>query len=190
MATFLQSNYPLLSDANTSAIIERYPEMESLPAHNIWFPSAASAYGEATFICPAAHIISSYVHYLNSSRTWGYRYDVHDADNTAAGLGVPHIWESWAIFGPDSLSGAGAGPRGYYTYNADVVPIVMDYWISFVRTLDPSKFRHSGAPRWRSWGHGAERLLLQTGNVSMETVSNDQSKRCAFWKALAPVIRQ
>ena len=73
--------------------------------------------------------------HLAQPRAWGYRYNVADELNAAAGLGVPHLFESWAIFGPDNVPGA---PRSYYTYNAGVVPLVMDYWISFVRTLDPS----------------------------------------------------
>ncbi|TGJ87283.1 hypothetical protein E0Z10_g1473 [Xylaria hypoxylon] len=188
--TFLQSNYPLLSESNTSSILERYPQMGGLPGHSAWFPSTAMAYGEATFTCPGAHILNSYARHWNSSRAWGYRYDVHDAENIAAGLGVPHIFESWAIFGPDSPSGPGGGPQSYYTYNAEVVPIMMDYWISFVRTLDPSRLRYPDAPRWQSWGHAEKRLLVQTGNVSTETVSDDQEERCAFWKTLAPVMRQ
>ncbi|RYC53899.1 hypothetical protein CHU98_g12310 [Xylaria longipes] len=190
MTTFLQSNYPLLSASNVSAILERYPQMESLPNHNTWFPSTAKAYGEATFTCPVSHILNSYTRYTNTSLAWGYRYDVRDAENEAAGLGVPHIFDSWAIFGPDSLAGEGQGPRGYYTYNAGVVSVVMDYWISFVRTLDPSTLRFPGTPTWRGWGRGGRRLLVRTGNVSVERVPDDQDARCSFWKDLAPVMRQ
>ncbi|KAI0450512.1 alpha/beta-hydrolase [Xylaria acuta] len=190
MATFLQSNYPLLSTLNTSAVLERYPQMGSLPNHAAWFPSTAKAYGEATFTCPVSHILNSYTRYTNTSRAWGYRYDVRDAENEAAGLGVPHIFESWAIFGPDSPAGPGRGPRGYYTYNSGVVPVMMDYWISFVRTLDPSTLRFPGTPTWTGWGCEGKRLLVRTGNVSIERAPDDQEARCAFWKALAPVMRQ
>ncbi|KAK5635832.1 hypothetical protein RRF57_011545 [Xylaria bambusicola] len=190
MAKFLQSNYPLLSESNTSAILERYPQLDSLPNHNIWFPSTAKAYGETTFICPGAHILNSYVRHLNSTKAWGYRYDVHDNEQIAAGLGVPHVFSSWAILGPDSEAGPMGGPRSYYTYNAGVVPIMMDYWISFVRTLDPSRIRYVGTPLWQSWGQADKRLLVQTGNVSIEIMPSDQENRCAFWKTLAPVMRQ
>ncbi|KAI0855794.1 carboxylesterase [Xylaria cubensis] len=190
MAAFLQSNYPLLSVSNISEILERYPRMDSLPNHGAWFPSTAKAYGETTFTCPATQILNSYTRSTNTSQAWGYRYDVLDAENEAAGLGVPHIFEAWAIFGPDSPTGPGHGPRGYYTYNAGVVPIMMDYWISFVRTLDPSALRFPGTPIWKSWGCDGERLLIRTGNVSVERVPDDQKARCAFWKGLAPVMRQ
>ncbi|KAI0466981.1 Alpha/Beta hydrolase protein [Xylaria cf. heliscus] len=190
MTTFLQSNYPLLSAPNTSAILAEYPQMESLPNHAAWFPSTAKAYGETTFTCPVVHILSSYTRHLNTSQAWGYWYDVYDAENAAAGLGVPHIFESWAIFGPDSPSGAGQGPRGYYTYNAGVVPVMMDYWISFVRTLDPSTLRFPGTPAWTDWGRGGRRLRVMTGDIVVESITDDQQARCAFWKDLAPVMRQ
>ncbi|KAI0523870.1 carboxylesterase [Xylaria bambusicola] len=190
MVKFLQSNYPRLSEFNTSAILERYPQLDSLPNHNIWFPSTARAYGETTFICPGAHILNSYVRHLNSSKAWGYRYDVHDDDLIAAGLGVPHVFSSWAILGPESESGPMGGPRSYYTYNAGVVPIMMDYWISFVRTLDPSRTRYMDTPVWQSWGQADRRLLVQTGNVSIELMPDDQGDRCAFWGTLAPIMRQ
>ncbi|KAI1428064.1 alpha/beta-hydrolase [Xylaria sp. FL1777] len=114
MTAFLQSNYPLLSQSNASAIVKDYSLLDNLPNHNVWFPSTARAHGETTFICPAADILNSYVHHLNSSRAWGYRYDVHDENEIAAGLGVPHLVSSWAIFGPDSQPG-GHGPESYYT---------------------------------------------------------------------------
>ncbi|KAI0419730.1 Alpha/Beta hydrolase protein [Xylaria grammica] len=188
---FLQSNYPLLSALNTSAILAQYPQMAPVPAHNAWFPSTAQAYGDTTFICPAAHILSAYTAHLgNGSRAWGYRYDVEDAAEVAAGLGVPHVFDSWAIFGPDSQAGPGGAPESYYTYNAGVVPVMMDYYISFVRTLDPSRLRYAAAPRWPGWGDAATRLLVQGGNVSAETLSAELKDRCAFWETLAPVMRQ
>ncbi|CAJ2501071.1 Uu.00g039240.m01.CDS01 [Anthostomella pinea] len=201
MAVFLRNNYPLLSSTNASAIVEQYPQMAALPEHAAWFPSAAKAYGEATFICPATHILDSYVqHRLNTSsssspaRAWGYRYNVHDAENTAKGLGVPHLWTSWAVLGPD-INGRGTGPASYYTYNAGMIPLVMDYWISFVKTLDPSALRNADAPAWEGWGgttttDAKQRLMMETGNLTMEMVPLDQRARCAFWKGLAPVMRQ
>ncbi|KAI0438688.1 carboxylesterase [Xylaria telfairii] len=190
MTAFLRSNYPHLSPSNTSAILAHYPQTESLPQHNPWFPSTAKAYGEPTFTCPVGHILSAYAKHSHTSRAWGYRYDVWDAENEAAGLGVVHIFESWAIFGPDSPTGPGRGPRSYYTYNAAVVPVMMDYWISFVRTLDPSMLRFPGTPVWKRWGREGRRLLIRTEHVEIERVPGDQKARCAFWRDLAPVMRQ
>ncbi|KAI0117388.1 alpha/beta-hydrolase [Daldinia grandis] len=193
MALFLRNNYPHLSDIQAGNFSSQYPQQAALPLHAPWFPSAATAYGEATFICPTNTLLASYTRRRDSAaRAWSYRYDVYDAANAALGLGVPHIWESWAVFGPDSQRGAGRGPTSYYNEAAAVVPWVMDYWISFVRTLDPSALRTPGAPVWEVWDAegGGERLLMQVGNFSMETVPDDQRERCGFWEGLAPGLQQ
>ncbi|KAI1767547.1 alpha/beta-hydrolase [Hypoxylon sp. FL1150] len=204
---FLQNNYPDLTDDRAADVIDRYPLVEALPLHGPWFPSAAKAYGEATFICPASYILDVYAarsgantscsssssSSSSTSKTWGYRTNIYDANNAALGIGVPHIWESWAIFGPDSEAGVGRGPASYYAHATDVVDLIMDYWISFVRTLDPSAMRTPGAPAWEAWDSsaaGGSRLVFQAGNFTMEPVPSDQRQRCEFWRGLAPSTHQ
>ncbi len=109
MTAFLRNNYPGLRPTDTAAVLAQYPLAEAVPRHGPWFSSASQAYGEATFICPALNSLDA--HADNGSRTaaasqWGYRYNVHDAANDAAGLGVPHLFEAAAIFGPDNIGGA------------------------------------------------------------------------------------
>ncbi|KAI1774040.1 alpha/beta-hydrolase [Hypoxylon cercidicola] len=189
-ALFLRANYANLTDGQAADILTRYPQTPALPMHGAWFPSAAAAYGEATFVCPASSVLDAYA--PRGGRAWGYRTAIYDADNAARGLGVPHIWECWAIFGPDSLAGIGRGPASYYAHAADVVAFVMDYWISFVRTLDPSATRAPGAPAWEAWGSSdaGARLVFQAGNFTMETVPPEQRRRCEFWRGLAPATQQ
>ncbi|KAJ5219209.1 uncharacterized protein N7498_001308 [Penicillium cinerascens] len=67
--------------------------------------AAQEAYGESTFTCPGIEIASSLATHLSPLKTWNYRYNVWDAQNEAAGLGVPHVAEKPAIFGPGN-SGA------------------------------------------------------------------------------------
>jgi acetylcholinesterase len=174
--------------------MDQYPLMAPLPFHNAWFPSASAAYGEATFICPNVNVLNS-IHEqynatssINTDRVWGYRYNVVDRINAALGAGVPHIWESWAIFGPDSLNGVGGGPVSYYTYDAPIVPVVMNYWISFVRTLDPNALRYPSAPVWENWGDAKQRLMFDVGNTTMETTPDDLLDRCDLWRGLASVM--
>ncbi|KAI0136623.1 carboxylesterase [Xylariales sp. AK1849] len=188
--SFLQNNYPHLTDTNTTDIMSQYPLMQSLPLHNAWFPTAAKAYGEATFICPSLFVLDSLWGHSNSSRTWAYRYNVLDPVNYAAGLGVPHAWETWAVWGPDSISGVDGGPVSYYKEDAAIVPVVMDYWISFVRTLDPTALKYPGAPAWGEWGDLKQRILFEAGNVSMEVTPDDSLERCDLWKSLATITEQ
>ncbi|KAK8056066.1 hypothetical protein PG993_001293 [Apiospora rasikravindrae] len=191
--TFLQNNYRFLEDEEAKKHNSALPS-DGSPAE----PQRLMAYGETTFICPAVHVLSAYHtqqeqaaperngngndNDLSSSPgVWGYRYNVADAVNAALGIGVPHLFESFAIFGPDN---------SYYTYNAPMVPLVMDYWISFVRALNPNPFRSPGAPAWEQWGAGKRRLLLETGKTAMESTPKEQRARCDAWRELAPVMRQ
>lgn len=201
MANFFQNNYPNLSDNQTSVILAAYPPQSesALALHAAYFPVAAAAYGDTTFICPALAILSASVAAGNNTRAWGYRYNVLDPSNAALGFGVPHTWETWAVFGPDSLNGIGGGPASYYGADASIVPVVMDYWISFVRALDPNTLRNAAAPLWLPAfgsaaavddGAPARRLLFQTGNTTIEVVSDTLQTRCAMWRGLADVMEQ
>lgn len=196
MTSFLLDNYPLLSANDTAAIVDLYPlQTPSIPTKAAWFPSASQAYGETTFICPAINVFDAYNTTTASSNTtaaagklWNYRYNVLDDTNVAAGLGVPHLWDSYAIFGPANL-GTQVAPEGYLTYNAAIVPVVMAYYLSFVQTKDPNPLRAAGSPAWEAWGSGGNtpsRLVLETNATRMEVVPADQMARCGFWEGLAP----
>ncbi|KAK4128416.1 alpha/beta-hydrolase [Parathielavia appendiculata] len=186
MAIFLQNNYPLLTENDTTAILSHYPQLPPLPAHNPWFPTASKAYGEATFICPQ-HNVQTYLDITANSRNatnrlYTYRYNVLDSENLAAGLGVPHLFDAAAIFGPDALPAARAS---YKTYNAGVVPLLMGYWLSFVRTLDPNRHRMPGSPVWEAWDHrSTKRLVIETVGARMDGGDDGEKERCRFWLGL------
>ncbi|KAJ5820345.1 hypothetical protein N7474_005936 [Penicillium riverlandense] len=186
---FMQANYPRLTPADLQVINKTYPPGQHLPLHARYFPPAAKAYGESTFTCPGIEIATSLATHYSSMKTWSYRYNVWDAEYELVGLGVPHVAEKPALYGPGN---AGACDNcSYLTYNAPMVPIVMDYWISFILTLDPNTHRHYTAPEWEPWGpHGSQRLRFQLNATAMESVPNDQMRRCAIWKSLAKTMQQ
>lgn len=68
----------------------------------------------------------------------------------------------------------------------------MNYWISFVRMLDPNVLRYTDTPEWTvsSEGYGSQRLRFETGNVSMETTPAELLSRCEVWKGLSGVMEQ
>lgn len=201
--TFFHNNYPGLTDADAHKIPSFYPLEPPLPKHNVWFPSASAAYGDATFICPTYVILNSLLNSATvskpSSRSngvesssvgiWSYRYNVHDAYNTAQGLGIPHVYESFAVFGVDMLP-MGPSSQSYRTYNAPIIPVVMNYWISFVRALDPNVYRDPAAPEWQPWTSQHRRMLLQTGASAMENLTSIEEARCSFWQSIGPTIQQ
>ncbi|KKO98572.1 carboxylesterase [Trichoderma harzianum] len=182
VSTFLKNNYPYLQDPQLKSIIHAYPLEPPLPKHAAYFPSAEAAYGESTFTCPGNTVAASVARFFDPRRVWNYHYNVLDPDNVANGLGVPHTFETSAIFGPGYSDTAAAS---YYTTNAAIVPVTMHYFLSFVTKLNPNVAKYHSAPNWDPWGQGTgQRIRLQTNNTAMEPVPFDQIARCSLWKSL------
>ena len=195
VASFMMDNYPHLTSADTDAINAQYPLMPPLPAHAAYYPSAAAAYGETTFTCVGNFIASVYAKSWSPSRVWNYRYNVQMDGYIAAGLGVPHTIESEAIFGVGNVNddANAEAETGYTTYNTEIIPVVMNYYISFIRDLNPNRYKYEGAPQWESFGDGEDggnRLMFQTNATAMEQIPQGQVARCEFWKGLALEMEQ
>lgn len=211
---FIDANYPKLDSSTLQKISQAYPEdgFGAPIAHGPYFPATAAAYGEATFVCPGIQMASSLAKYNSAAKTWNYRYNVQDQTLIAAGLGVPHVSEKPAIWGPNN-AGACGEPCSYLTYNANIVPVMMSYWISFILSLDPNTHKVRQAPEWEpfqrangghgwgSWGgwhggHGGheeselQRLVIQTNASRMENIPSSQLQRCELWQSLAQITEQ
>lgn len=178
--SFIQDNFPGLTDDKAQEMLRHYPLEAPRPRHQPWFPSTYRAYGETTFICPTNLILDAFSRTRYANRTWSYRYNVWDLENDRRGVGVTHTFDSAAILGPESLT----APISYHTYNAPVIPLMMSYYISFVRSQDPNTHRFEQAPRWETW-RGGQRLLVELNKTRMESTSAEQKKRCWFWKSVS-----
>ncbi|EXM36263.1 hypothetical protein V3481_005217 [Fusarium oxysporum f. sp. vasinfectum] len=176
---YMQNEYPYLTTEDTETILDLYPQEPKIVKHDTWFPSASRAYGEATFICPTNNILNAFAEHADPKTLWSYRYNVAIEEFTNDGYGVPHVSNAPAVFGPD-MTAAKAGPS-YRTYNAPMVPIVQNYWISFVRSFDPNTHRDEDAPRWENWSDDQRRLVFELNNNTMESVDKGQRERCEAW---------
>lgn len=197
VAIFTKSNYPRLSKQEIHAMEKFYPQPEPVPLHAPWFPAAEKSYGESTFICPALGILDAAEKFNKKQNgsgrdvgLWSYHMNVYDKEYVSQGLGCPHGYEEGIIFGPagtnTELPNRYRPPASLSTYNAPLVPIIMDYWISFVRSLSPNTYRDSSAPEWQQWnsGTGQSKLLVRLGEMHMETVPEQQKERCNFWNRM------
>ncbi|KAI3533659.1 carboxylesterase [Colletotrichum filicis] len=184
--SFMTDNYPKLTKNETDPMLQKYPLLSPLPNHNVWFPSTSQAYGETTFICPANTIMNAYATANRSGTSWSYRFNVQDNDNTASGLGVPHVFEAPAIFGIDACP----TPDSFRTYNKPIVSLMMKYVISFVRDLNPNTYKLAGAPDWGDWGRNQSRYVFELNKNRMENVDDGQRDRCNFWKGIVEVMEQ
>ncbi|KAF8250375.1 Esta [Wilcoxina mikolae CBS 423.85] len=183
---FMTNNFPKLSENDAKIIDKLYPLMSPVPHHNAYFPSASAAYGECALICPGLYVSAVLARH---QKLWNYRCNIVDDANVAAGLGVPHVWVLPAVFGVGNLGIYGVG-TGYETYNAPIVPVVMNYFISFVRTLDPNTLKYPGAPNWEGFEEGHRRLKMQTNATRMESVPKQQSERCRYWTEVGVKLEQ
>jgi carboxylesterase type B len=170
ISEFMKVQFPHLSQSQLETINSLYPLEAPLPLHAAYFPSLAQAYGEAVFICPGLEIASDQSHYNSPKKVWNYRYNVQDAAEIALGYGVPHVSENPAIWGVGP-TGSSIGVGGSYSsYNAPIIPVIMSYYINFIKYLDPNGIRPNPVlPQWNNLnrGLGQQRLLFELNHTSM-----------------------
>ncbi|KAL3441434.1 Alpha/Beta hydrolase protein [Aspergillus insuetus] len=184
---FTESLYPTLRSAHLKSINNAYPRFPPVPRHAAYFPTASAILTDVSFTCPGLEMTRT-ASLWDSTMSWNYRYNVQDPTSLAMGWGVPHTVETTAIFGLEY--GGSIGFPSLLDTNAPIIPIVMNYFVSFVRELDPNVLRHETAPVWQPWGAAQQRLKIETNNTLMERVSRDQQGRCALFKKLAPITKQ
>lgn len=189
VSAFLQNDFPQLTKGDLSRINDAYPRVKRPPpTRAAYFASLAGAYGDATFTCAGNTVAEAMADALGEDKVWSYRVNVLDPMNLAAGIGVPHVFENVAIFGRGNT---GAYNVGWNTTNAAIIPVIMNYYVSFIRALNPNTYKYSTAPAWDDWGGDrGRRLRLQTNQTAMEDVPTDQANRCDLWRSLSNTTQQ
>ena len=195
-AGYFQNCYPQLTHDDTASIEQQYPLEPPLPRHAAYFPSLATAYGEATFICPGIRMCSAMSN-TTASSVWNYSFNVTSPAHTAEGLGVVHTFDTSAIFGAYYQGAPDDSSVRTFTNgqsNAATVPILMDYYISFVMTLNPNTLRNAHAPEWETFNgdgtNGLQRLRIEASASVMEEVPTPLQNNCHFWSGLAVRMQQ
>lgn len=174
----------------------------------MWFGPASDAYGkllkyvrpkkamltlppgDATFTCAGNEMANSEAAFTSPWKVFSYEYAVVEPNGTATGNPVPHTIEMPAIFGPTSTYCTSCS-YAEGQVNHPMVPIVMSYYVSFVKALNPNFYRLPSAPYWQPWGpRGNNRLRFVLDGTKMETVPRLQAQRCDLWKRLAPDMEQ
>src|SRR5699024_2224421 len=120
--------------------------------------------------------------------SWNYQYAVQDPDMEKSGVGVPHMVDVNAIWGPDYVSAADI-PASYRGHNAPIIPVMQGYWTSFIMTLDPNTHRHPESPEWGTWNRN-RRLCIRTGETRMEAVRSNQLERCKYLSSIGVDLGQ
>ncbi|KAJ5166560.1 uncharacterized protein N7482_005341 [Penicillium canariense] len=189
---FITNQFPTITKAQLSKINGMYltkNQTRSFPHAKPYWRPASNAYGEIRYICPGIDMSSVYAE--AGLPSWNYHYAVLDPWAEGNGTGTSHTVEVNAIWGPSHVSGV--PPESYWTTNANIVPVMQGYWTSFVRSLDPNKYRHPGSPEWKTWGKGKDafqRIFIRTNATRMERVPKVQQERCKYLVSIGEALRQ
>lgn len=190
---WIQAQFPTISTEQLDSLLNLYAPTKKMEKESgKYWKSTCAAYGDLRYVCGGMHLNAQYAR-AGVHGNFNYRYNVEDAKAIRAGFGVAHVVEVDAIWGeggPDSYQKKGA--------NAEVIPLMQGYWLSFIRTFDPNALRMPGSPRWDEWtatGDGSgqmKRLLVQGGkeHTIMETVDPAQASRCDVLASWGVSLRQ
>ena len=200
---FLQAQFPLLNQTQLDTIQSLYPPdsrqstYSSIGNAGKYWRSTSDAYGDQRYVCPGFSLNNITAHDKSknaSAGNWNYHYNVSDPGQINRGLGTPHVAEQSAVWNQTN-------PPSYKTTNAQIIPMIQAYWISFIINFDPNVQRLVGAPEWDDWGtpdvKGGNRLLVNNPTVSqslstsgMELVDDVYRHKCATLNAWSVAIKQ
>ena len=215
--TFLKNNFPSITEAHLSSLHQMYPATEQFPSSGRYWRAASNAYGEMRYACPALYLATQlgsprnatnnstegegenrdHNDHNDKNRAWLYLYNVIDSASQASGMGVTHTAEIATIWNTPGAPTA-------------VVPVIQSYWISFIRSFDPSADRWHKSAAWTpvrgedaeeereqpqssssSSSFSPKQLVFQAkGNTNMAAVSAAQQERCAFLWSIGVAIKQ
>lgn len=178
---FLLDQYPTLTPEQLGEINKLYPNPnKTCPSPGCYWRQVSNGYQEARYTCPALFMNSAIARY-GERRSYAYLWNVEDPGQIASGLGVPHTVEVKAMFAP----GYPKTPPSYEKggINAKAVPVLQAYWASFIRTLDPNKYRLEGTAKWEQWNSkSAQRLVFGTRGTTKMASIGELKTRCEYWQ--------
>ncbi|VUC30274.1 unnamed protein product [Clonostachys rosea] len=180
---WVANQYPTITPEMFGEINRLYPNgNNTCPNAGCYWRQLSDVYGDIRFMCPAL-FMSSQLRALGSSASYSYLWNVEDPDLVEEGLGVPHTVETDALLG--TKYGKEGAPESYKPggINEMASPIMQGYWTSFVRSLDPNKYRYPGTAEWRNWETGSPRRIVfgTKGTTEMEEIPSDLKEKCDFW---------
>ena len=184
----LKTIVPSISDASLQLVVDLYVTNASepvFPGAGIYRRNAANIFTDVAFTCVNRLFQNAIL--AQNGKTWNYRYAVKDPEQETSGEGVPHGAEIDAVWGPNNTDQD--APKSYFTSNAKIVPIVQNYWLSFIKHLNPNTARLEGTVEWELWNEQREKIAFVNegdGWVVQENMDYEQDRRC---KMLEPIIR-
>jgi carboxylesterase type B len=140
--SYLKDHYPLLTDNDLTLLAKTYPNDRHWPDSGKYWDAVAKAQGDIRYICPT-YLVSNAMSTHNPSTvpTYQYQWDVMWGVDIENGYGTKH-----------------AGTVGQVMVRRQNE--ISDYFISFVKYLDPNVERTSGTPEWEKLDDRKRRMFF------------------------------
>ncbi|KAF2830582.1 alpha/beta-hydrolase [Ophiobolus disseminans] len=140
--SYLKDHYPLLTDADLTLLAKTFPNDRHWPDSGAYWDAVAKAQGAIRYICPtylASNAMSK--HNPSSVPTYQYQWDVMWGVDIENGYGTKH-----------------AGTVGQVMVRRKNE--ISDYFISFVKYLDPNVERGASTPEWERLDERKRRMFF------------------------------
>jgi len=173
----LRKYFPSILDEDINALLGAYPLDEFDKSTGLQFQTLT---GDSNVRCARTIMGTAFG---KTTKTWTYRYN----QRTPGAGAVYHAAENWMMF-----KGTSTGVNGTTTFNS-MTPTqtafaeeLIAYWLSFVRSGDPNKFKLKQSPVWNEYVPDSARIVLQqdpdssttTSGSFVETENDEETRRC------------
>lgn len=140
--SYLKDHYPLLTDEDLDLLVKTYPNDRHWPDSGRYWDAVAKAQGDIRYICPT-YLTSNAMAEHNPADvpTYQYQWDVMWGVDIENGFGTKH-----------------AGTVGQVMVRRKNE--ISDYFISFVKFLDPNAERTEGTPKWERLDSSGRRMFF------------------------------
>ncbi|KAF2007665.1 alpha/beta-hydrolase [Amniculicola lignicola CBS 123094] len=180
MKSYLADHYPLLSDADLDLLVKNYPNDKHWPDSGRFWDAVSKAQGELRYICPtylSSNAMSK--HNPSSVKTYQYHWDVVYGVDNENGYGTKHAATVGRVLArpPNEIS---------------------DYFISFIKHLDPNVERGKDTPKWEALDQKAPKRMLFSNRkdregpiiMSMAAQDEERERRCQDIRRMMPRTQQ
>jgi carboxylesterase type B len=140
--TYLQDHYPLLTSADLDLLVKTFPNDRHWRDSGRFWDAVSKAQGAIRYICPT-YLASNAMSQHNPATvpTYQYQWDVMWGEDIENGYGTKH-----------------AGTVGQVMVRRQNE--ISDYFISFVKYLDPNVERSEGTPVWEKLDSRKRRMFF------------------------------
>lgn len=177
--SYLKDHYPLLTDEDLKQLAKNYPNDRHWPDSGRYWDAVSKAQGDLRYICPT-YLSSNAMarHNPSSVKTWQYQWDVIWGTDLENGYGTKHAGSVGQVMSrpPNEIS---------------------DYFISFIKHLDPNVARTKGTAKWEPLDMEKPRRLFFTNRVernriktSLEEPDPSREERCKYVRSLMTRLQQ